>query len=61
MLDRRATRIVWAFLIGVIAIEGWLTYASFKGHGDLLQTAAFGQAGIFINADVVHCAIARTL
>lgn len=40
MLDRRATRIVWAFLIGVIAIEGWLTYASFKGHGDLLQTAA---------------------
>jgi hypothetical protein len=37
MLDRRATRIVWAFLIGVIAIEGWLTYASFKGHGGLVQ------------------------
>jgi hypothetical protein len=40
MLDRRATRIVWAFLIGVIAIEGWLTYASFKDHGDLAQAVA---------------------
>jgi hypothetical protein len=40
MLDRRATRIVWAFLIGVIAIEGWLIYASFKGHGDLVQAVA---------------------
>ncbi|HEY5338920.1 MAG TPA: CPBP family glutamic-type intramembrane protease, partial [Rhizomicrobium sp.] len=37
MLDRRATRIVWAFLIGVITVEGWLTYASFKGHGGLVQ------------------------
>jgi hypothetical protein len=37
MLDRRAARIVWAFLIGIIAIEGWLTYASFKDHGGLLR------------------------
>lgn len=37
MLDRRATRIVWSFLTGVIAIEGWLTYASFKDHGGLTQ------------------------
>ena len=33
MLDRRAARIVWAFLIAVIALEGWALSASFAGAG----------------------------
>jgi len=33
MLDRRATRIVWAFLIGVTALEGGALFASFRGRG----------------------------
>jgi membrane protease YdiL (CAAX protease family) len=36
MLDRRATRIVWAFLIGASVTEGWAIYASFNPHGNLL-------------------------
>lgn len=33
MADRRAARIVWAFLIGVTTIEGWATWISFRDHG----------------------------
>jgi hypothetical protein len=36
ILDRRATLIVWAFLIGVIVSEGWATLAVFGGKKGLL-------------------------
>jgi hypothetical protein len=35
ILDSRAKRIVWGFLLGVIAVEGWATWASFRAKGNL--------------------------
>ena len=40
MLDRRATLIVWSFLIGASLTEGWAIYASFNPRGNLLATLA---------------------
>jgi hypothetical protein len=40
MLDARAKRIVWAFLLGVCALEGWGLLASFQGRGGILQALA---------------------
>jgi hypothetical protein len=37
MLDKRAKRIVWGFLIGIIALEGWAILASFRAHGNLAR------------------------
>jgi hypothetical protein len=37
ILDGRAKRIVWAFLLGVSALEGWALLASFHGHADVLR------------------------
>jgi uncharacterized protein len=37
MLDKRAKRIVWGFLAGIIALEGWAILASFRGHGNLAR------------------------
>jgi hypothetical protein len=38
MLNGRAKRIVWGFLLGVIALEGWAIVASFGRRGGLMHT-----------------------
>lgn len=35
MLSARAKRIVWSFLLGIIAVEGWAIAASFRAKGNL--------------------------
>jgi hypothetical protein len=40
VLDARAKRIVWAFLLGVSVLEGWGILASFHRHSDVLRALA---------------------
>jgi uncharacterized protein len=39
-LDSRAKRIVWGFLLGIIAVEGWAISASFRAKGNLFPALA---------------------
>ena len=34
-MTKRASRITWGFLLGIILLEGWAVLASFRAHGDL--------------------------
>ena len=33
-MTKRASRITWGFLLGIILLEGWATLASFRAHGN---------------------------
>lgn len=58
MLDKRAKRIVWSFLIGVTAVEGGFTYTSFQHKGDV--PAAIGHY-TFAHAAPLHVWIGAAL
>ena len=41
IITKRASRITWGFLLGIILLEGWAILASFRAHGNFAAAWRF--------------------